>query len=373
MDGSIFVTSPLSRPLYASERTWTEIFHSEDISSCVLHIARKFARLRQQPRDSLGMARPLRLDFAGAVHHVTSRGNERRNIFRCDADRRMFLHFLALAVNRFRWSVSAYVLMTNHFHLVIETREANLSRGMHWLNTSYAGWFNHKHKRTGHLFQGRFHSFLIEKSSYFTEVLRYVVMNPVRAKMVTRPEDHPWSSFRATAGLEAAPDWLDSESALAMFGPDCESAGIAYQRFVAAFLDSDESLWDRVQHGIFLGSDAWMIQMRGLVEAKPRSTDHPKLQRSVGRPHMEKVVRVVGRIAQLPSDDVRSQRSGVVRRLAAWLGWNEGLRTLASIAAALRLRSEGYVSNMIRRCEREFSSNTELLRMLDASVVALRS
>jgi putative transposase len=317
------------------------------------------------------MARPLRLDFAGAVHHVTSRGNERRNIFRSSNDREMFLHFLGLAVKRFRWSVSGYVLMTNHFHIIVETHEATLSRGMHWLNTSYAGWFNHRYKRAGHLFQGRFHSYLIEKSSYFTEVLRYVVLNPVRAKMVSRPEDYRWSSFRATAGLEPVPEWLDSTSALAMFGEDAESAGAAYQRFVLAHLDSDESLWDRVHHGIFLGSDAWMIQMRELVESKPRSTDHPKLQRSVGRPHMEKVIKVLSVVARHPADYVR-RRSGIMRRLAAWLGWHEGLVTLASIAAALRLRSEGYVSNMIRRCEREFADNAQLLRLLDSSLVALR-
>ena len=132
------------------------------------------------------MARALRTDFAGALHHVTSRGNERRPIFYDDNDREVFLEFLGLTVRRFGWSLSAFVLMTNHFHLLVQTSEANLSRGMHWLNTKYVVWFNRIHKRSGHLYGGRFKAFLIEKETYLTEVLRYVVLNPVRAKMVER-------------------------------------------------------------------------------------------------------------------------------------------------------------------------------------------
>ena len=128
------------------------------------------------------MARALRTDFAGALHHVTSRGNERRPIFYDDNDRETFLEFLGQTVRRFGWSVSAFVLMTNHFHLVIQTSEANLSRGMHWLNTKYVVWFNRIHERSGHLYGGRFKAFLIEKETYLTEVLRYVVLNPVRGQ-----------------------------------------------------------------------------------------------------------------------------------------------------------------------------------------------
>ena len=151
------------------------------------------------------MARPLRIEFPGAVYHVTSRGNEKRPIFKNDGDRKAFLAFLAETAKRFGWSITAWVLMTNHFHLVLQTPEPNLSRGMHWLNGSYAGWFNHAHKRWGHLFGGRFKAFLVEKEAYFTEVLRYVVLNPVRAGMVTTPEKYRWSSYRSTAGLEQLP------------------------------------------------------------------------------------------------------------------------------------------------------------------------
>jgi putative transposase len=123
------------------------------------------------------MARPLRIEFAGAVYHVTSRGNERRPIFRTNHDRLTFLRFLGETVERFGWSITAWVLMANHYHLVIRTPEPNLSRGMHWLNGRYAGWFNRTHQRSGHLFQGRFHAFLIDEEAYLAEVIRYVVLS----------------------------------------------------------------------------------------------------------------------------------------------------------------------------------------------------
>jgi putative transposase len=319
------------------------------------------------------MARPLRHGFAGALYHVISRGNERRPIFRNDRDRRTFLSLLGEAATRFGWSVSAYVLMTNHFHLVIQTPEPNLSRGMQWLNGTYADWFNRRHKRAGHLFQGRFHAFIVEKEPYLAELLRYVVLNPVRAKMAERPEDHRWSSYRATAGLETPPPWLDVSAALVWLDPDRETAQRAYREFVHAKVGCEERLWDKVMNAIYLGTEEWTRRMRKVVEAKPRSTDHPRVQRAVGRPKIHTVVQTVATIARLPRDVVRSADGGRWRRLIAWIGWHEGLTTLRSIAAGLRLRSEGYVSNLIRRCDRDFGDDTALLASLDTAVALLRA
>ena len=274
---------------------------------------------------------------------------------------------------RFGWSVSAYVLMKNHFHLVIQTPEPNLSRGMQWMNGTYAGWFNHRHNRHGHLFQGRFHAFLIEKEAYFAEVLRYVVLNPVRAKIVERPEDYPWSSYRATGALESAPPWLDVSAALACIAPDQPMAREQYRDFVLAKIDCTDRLWDKVTNAIYLGTDEWTRCIRKVVESKPRSTDHPLVQRAVGRPKMHAIVQTVSNIARLPRDVVRSVAGGQWRSLIAWIGWYEGLTTLRSIAAALRLRSEGHVSNLIRRCNREFEHDSSLLASLDKAVALLRA
>jgi REP element-mobilizing transposase RayT len=319
------------------------------------------------------MARSLRIEYPGAVYHVTSRGNEKRPIFKNDGDRKAFLAFMAETAKRFGWSITAWVLMTNHFHLVLQTLEPNLSRGMHWLNGSYAGWFNHEHKRWGHLFGGRFKAFLVEKEAYFAEVLRYVVLNPVRAGMTTAPEKYRWSSYRSTAGLDAAPEWLDVNAALGAFAPDTELAQTYYREFVAAKVGSDECLWDELINGIYLGTEQWAKKMRKVVETKPRSTDHPRLQRAVGRPKMHEVIAAVAEAARVASAAIRETRGGCLRRLVAWVGWHEGLVTLRTIAASLRLRSEGHVSGLIRRCDREFSTDPSLLRYLDQALANIRA
>jgi putative transposase len=319
------------------------------------------------------MARPLRIDIPGALHHVTSRGNERRPIFRSNRDREAFLQLLADAVKRFRWSVTAWVLMTNHFHLVIQTPEANLSRGMQWLSGTYADWFNRRHERSGHLFQGRFKSFIIETGTYSAEVLRYVVLNPVRAKIVARPEEYRWSSYRATAGLDSAPAWLDLAAVYDHFDSDRAAAQARYADYVLARVDSQERLWDQAINGIYLGGEEWAKEMRRVVESRPRSTDHPVKQRSVGRPTVQKVVAAVAEAGAQAKELVRSRGGGPLRRLVAWIAWNEGLETLRTIAAALRLRSEGYVSSLIRRCERELNTDTLVLARFDAAIALLRS
>ena len=128
------------------------------------------------------MARPLRLEFPGAVYHVSSRGNARQRIFFGDADRELFLDTLTQGIARYRWLCHAYCLMENHYHLLIETPRANLSLGMRQLNGIYTQTFNRRHHRVGHLFQGRFRAILVEKESYLLELCRYIVLNPVRVK-----------------------------------------------------------------------------------------------------------------------------------------------------------------------------------------------
>jgi REP element-mobilizing transposase RayT len=319
------------------------------------------------------MARPLRIEFADALYHVTSRGNERRPIFRTIRDRQTFLLFLGIAASRFRWSVTAWTLMTNHFHLVIRTAEPNLSKGMHWLNSAYVNWFNRVHKRCGHLFQGRFKGILIDSETYFADVLRYVVLNPVRAKMCERPEDYRWSSYRATAGLETAPDWLDLASVYQLFGPDGETAQPAYRDFVLAKIGCEDRLWEKLTNQLYLGTEAWMKAMRKKVETKPRSTDHPRTQRAVGRPKMHEIVGAVARAAGETAESIRETRGNILRSLVAWIGWHEGLVTLRSIAASLRLRSEGHISNLIKWCELSFRDNPMLRDRYDLAIAALRA
>jgi len=141
------------------------------------------------------MARPLRIEFAGAVYHVTARGNERKNIFFSNTDYKKFLEYLKEAKKKFKVIVHSYVLMSNHYHLILETLDANLSKAMHYINGSYTTYINVKRRRSGHLFQGRYKSILVDKDNYLLELSRYIHLNPFRAKMVEKPEEYPYSSY----------------------------------------------------------------------------------------------------------------------------------------------------------------------------------
>ncbi len=164
------------------------------------------------------MSRSVRVEYPGAVHHVTARGHRRKPIFRDDRDREHFLELLEMVARRYRWIVPVYTLMTNHFHIVIQTPRPNLGIGMRHLNSAYAGWFNKRHGRINSLFGDRYGSVLVESEAYMQRLARYVVLNSVRAKMVERAEDYRWSSYRATAGLIAAPKWLALEPLIPFFG-----------------------------------------------------------------------------------------------------------------------------------------------------------
>ncbi len=203
------------------------------------------------------MSRPLRLEFEGAFWHVTSRGNERKDIFREDRDRLLFLSLLAAAVKRFRWRLHEYCLMTNHYHLVIETPFRTLAKGMHWLNSEYARIFNKRYERVGHLFQGRYKGILVDEQNYLDEVRRYTVLNPVRAGMVADPSEYRWSSYRAHAGLELIPEWLYSEWLFDLHTerPKCHEM---YRDYVTAKIGSTESIWEKLVGQIYLGSAEWI-------------------------------------------------------------------------------------------------------------------
>jgi len=151
------------------------------------------------------MSRPLRIELAGGLYHVTSRGDRREAIYRDEQDRTDWLAVLGSVCARFHWRCHVYCEMTNHYHCVVETPDANLSKGMRQLNGVYTQSINRRHRLVGHLFQGRFKAILVERDAYLLELARYVVLNPVRAAMVSQAGDWPWSSYRAMVGQEPAP------------------------------------------------------------------------------------------------------------------------------------------------------------------------
>ena len=179
------------------------------------------------------VARALRVCFPGVVVHAIARGNAREFVFLDEQDRRVFLELLARVVERFGLVVYAYCVMGNHYHLVVEAPRGNLSQGMRQLNGCYAQYFNRRYGRCGHVFQARFRSILVESDSYLLSVCRYAVLNPLRAGICRRPEQWLWSSYRASAGIDAAPGFLAVDRLLGMFAPTRAQAQVLYRRFVA--------------------------------------------------------------------------------------------------------------------------------------------
>jgi REP element-mobilizing transposase RayT len=232
------------------------------------------------------MARPLRLEFAGALYHVTARGNERRSIFpgNVDEDRAAFLDVLGSACGRFNWICHAYCLMTNHYHLVVETPDANLSRGMRQLNGVYTQYVNRTHGRVGHLFQGRFKAILVERDSYLLELARYVVLNPVRTGTVRTPGAWPWSSYRATAGEVPAAPFLATDWLLRAFADTRDDAVAGYRRFVAEGIGAT-SPWQALKGQIYLGSEQFVERMQALIDSEqPLREIQKRRRRALAKP-----------------------------------------------------------------------------------------
>jgi REP element-mobilizing transposase RayT/AraC-like DNA-binding protein len=207
------------------------------------------------------MSRPLRLQFAGAVYHVTSRGDRQQLIYLDDTDRLAWMEMLASTCARFNFAVHSFCQMTNHYHLVIETGDANLSRGMRQLNALYAQYFNRRHQRVGHVFQGRYHAILIQKEAHLREVARYVVLNPIRARMVTTLEDWPWSSYHLMTRAAEPPGWLQTDWMLGLFGVHRQEAIDAFRLFVAAGVDASNPI-KNARHQLLLGDDVFVARHR---------------------------------------------------------------------------------------------------------------
>ena len=207
------------------------------------------------------MVRPLRIEFAGALYHITARGNERRDIFFDKADREVFLEILGEVCKRFNWLCHAYCEMTNHYHLLIETPEGNLSKGMRQLNGVYRQYINRSHHRVGHLFQGRYKGILVEKESYLLELVRYIVLNPVRANMVQKAEEWSWSSYNVTLGTTDKPEFVTTDWLLSTFGENRQRACEAFRCFVIFGIEK-ESPWKELKNQIYLGKDEFIKEIQ---------------------------------------------------------------------------------------------------------------
>ncbi len=235
------------------------------------------------------MSRPLRIEFAGAVYHVTSRGNACQPIFLDEEDREKFLSILAYVVDRYKWRCHSYCLMDNHYHGLIETPEPNLAEGMRQLNGVYTQHFNSRHARVGHLFQGRYKALLVEKDSHLLELCRYIVLNPVRAGVTARASQWKWSNYRATSGIARTPKFLTVDWILSQFARDREGAKAGYRAFVAAGVNQN-SPWVDLRGQIFLGTEKFASRLLELLKEKKNAQEVPRAQRLAGRPSLKELL-----------------------------------------------------------------------------------
>lgn len=234
------------------------------------------------------MARPLRIQYRGALYHVTSRGNSGQRIFKDDRDREGFLATLRRVTERYRWRCHAYCLMPNHYHLVIETPEGNLAQGMRQLNGVYTQTFNRRQGQMGHVFQGRYKAILVQKESHLLEVCRYVVLNPVRAALVKRPDQWKWSSYGGTAGIKTPHPCLTTEWVRSQFGQTRSRADELYRAFVQAGIGA-ESIWAQVKGQSLLGGEAFLRRLRPYLRGREEVKEFPRSQRYVSRPSLAKI------------------------------------------------------------------------------------
>lgn len=225
------------------------------------------------------MSRPLRIEFPGAFYHVTSRGNERKEVFISQKDREKFLSYLESATERYGAVIHVWCQLSNHYHLLLETPRGNLSEIMHHLNGAYTTYFNVKRKRSGHLFQGRFKAILIEEDEYATQLSRYIHLNPVRARLVARPEDYEWSSYRSYIGQSRTPSWLKKDFIHGYFADKQRVAQKKYREFVEDLLGQEYS--DPLKQAIgssILGSQEFVDRITAAyLDGRERDSNVPAL------------------------------------------------------------------------------------------------
>ncbi len=291
------------------------------------------------------MSRPLRIEYPGALYHVTSRGNAREAIYLCDEDRERFLQMWQEEVKHQGWICYAYCLMDNHYHLLFETPEGNLSQGMQRFNGRYTQYFNHYHHRVGHLFQGRYKAILVEKEAHLRELCRYVVLNPVRANMAKAAGEWPWSSYGAVCG-EQHDSWLAVQHVQSLFGTSAKKAINHYKRFVEEGIHIG-SPWEQLRGQIYLGGDDFIDGLQSRIDSHAFDRDITFEQRYPCRATVDDVVRAVMEHYGMDRHEVVDRRNKMVFRQLIFLlrrACNAPLREIASMTGI----SEGRVSQIHR-------------------------
>jgi REP element-mobilizing transposase RayT len=319
------------------------------------------------------MARPPRIEFEDAVYHVRARGNERRPVFRDERNREKFVALLGRSCARSEVSLLSFILLGNHFHLLAQTHRANLSRWMHWLLVSYTTWFNWRHQRSGHLFQGRFKSFVVERESYLLEVSRYIHLNPVRGVNLgagtigerrERLRSYKWSSYRGMAGLAASFPFVRCELVLEELGGGDRGAALRYRRFVEEGLVGEvRSPLEAAQWQAVVGGEGFVRQIMDRLKAGSKGGK----ARGVGsdliaqRVEPGTILDAVAKHYGLAGEELRRKpRYGdEVPNLAMWLVWERCGLSQTEIGKLFGGLPAGSIAQRLRRISPEAKKMAE--------------
>lgn len=308
------------------------------------------------------MARPLRIEYPGAFYHVIQRGIERNNIFLSDKDKEKFFSYLDSAYQTYRAIIHTYILMNNHYHIILETPRANLSKIMHYLNTSYAAHFNAKHKRVGPLYQGRFKAILVQEDEYLHHLSRYIHLNPVRIGISKLPEEYHWSSYSYFISNQKSPRWLNIDFILSMFDKNTSKAKRLYRQFVLDGIGTEKDIISQnTLKGLILGSHDFFESITAKFINSKDDYEVPILKeiKKTKEPTMEYIKHLV-------EENVKNDKR-LERKLSIYLSRKYTQKTLNQIAEFYgRIKYPG-ISQVFRRTEtargEDKKLNTVLLKI----------
>ncbi|HEX2768023.1 MAG TPA: transposase [Geobacteraceae bacterium] len=303
------------------------------------------------------MARPLRIEYPGAFYHVTSRGNEQKDVFKSLRDRGKFLEYLESATTRYGAIIHAYCLMSNHYHLLLQTPGGNLSQIIRHINGAYTTYFNVKRKRAGHLFQGRFKAILVEADEYLVELSRYIHLNPVRVGIVERPEQYQWSSYPSYAGYIKSPAWLRTGFILGCFTKRTKDAHKKYRTFVEDRLGKEyESPLTRTIGTSILGSGAFVEEISATYLQGKEDRNIPALRQFTSLPTPEEIMKQAQAVF---GDDEKLARRAAIHLCHKYSGMR-----LREIGDLFNVRDTA-ISEASRRFARDLDTDGNLMGMVE--------
>jgi putative transposase len=307
------------------------------------------------------MVRPLRIIYPDAVYHITNRGVNRQPIFFKEDDYLRFLDYLAQIHQRMNIIIHGYCLMSNHYHLEITTPKENISRSIQWINQSYASYVNIRYQRSGHLFQGRFKSVVIEAESHLAALTRYIHLNPVRAGIVSNPIEYPWSSYRAYMGVDQI-DWLNTQITLARFGKSLTDQRKNYREFIEeSRLHKENPLKDMV-YGAILGSEKFIEKMQKRLKTKPEDREISQLNSARRTMSIEYIVKKISKKTGVTIKELKRKgsKNNYLREVAIYICFMNCNKTNREIGNYFGGIDPAAVSIVIRKIKNKLSIDKKL-------------